>query len=212
MLIRMRIALSLVLLLTSLAIANQKKKIVLPPYVLKARTVLVLVNPDTGVSVTDPGANRTAQEDVEKAMMNWGRLTPVMTAQTADLVIMIRRGHGKLVEPTIGGGPGSGPGNNRPVIIEPTDSSVRIGAQKGRPPDGSSPTPGATDTRPHPKVEMGPAEDMFEVYQGGGDHPLDGPPAWRYVAKDALRSPSVPAVAEFRKAIEEAEKQQKSKP
>jgi len=32
------------------------------------------------------------------------------------------------------------------------------------------------------------------------------------MAKSALRSPNVPAVAEFRKAVEEAEKQQKSKP
>jgi hypothetical protein len=37
---------------------------------------------------------------------------------------------------------------------------------------------------------------------------LESPPAWRYVNKGALKSPNVPAVAEFRKAIEEAEKQQ----
>jgi hypothetical protein len=41
---------------------------------------------------------------------------------------------------------------------------------------------------------------------------LERPPVWRYVAKDALHSPDVPAVAEFRKLIETAEKQQKSKP
>jgi hypothetical protein len=38
------------------------------------------------------------------------------------------------------------------------------------------------------------------------------PVAWRYSDKNALRSRDVPAVAEFRKAIEAAEKQQKSKP
>ncbi|HXZ81370.1 MAG TPA: hypothetical protein VEG30_15685 [Terriglobales bacterium] len=43
-------------------------------------------------------------------------------------------------------------------------------------------------------------------------YPLDSPPAWRYTAKDALRSPSVPAVAKFRKAIEDAEKHQGKKP
>jgi len=53
---------------------------------------------------------------------------------------------------------------------------------------------------------------MFVVYEGHVDGPLDGPPAWRYMTKDALRSPNVPAVEEFRKAIEESEKQQKSKP
>jgi hypothetical protein len=44
------------------------------------------------------------------------------------------------------------------------------------------------------------------------DAALDRPPAWRYMSKDALHSPNVPAVAEFRKAIEETEKQQKNKP
>ena len=53
---------------------------------------------------------------------------------------------------------------------------------------------------------------MFTVYEGRLDGPLDRAPAWRYVNKDALRSPNVPAVAEFRKIIEEAEKQQKRKP
>lgn len=54
-------------------------------------------------------------------------------------------------------------------------------------------------------------DDMFVVYQGGAGNPLDGPAAWRCMNKDALKSPSVPAVAEFRKAIEEAERQQQQK-
>ncbi len=36
-------------------------------------------------------------------------------------------------------------------------------------------------------------------------------PVWRYTAKNALQSPSVPAVDEFKKAITEAEKQQAAK-
>jgi hypothetical protein len=44
------------------------------------------------------------------------------------------------------------------------------------------------------------------------ERPLDAAPAWRYLAKDALHSPDVPAVAEFRKIIAEAEKQQKKSP
>jgi hypothetical protein len=52
------------------------------------------------------------------------------------------------------------------------------------------------------------SDDMFVVYHGSEGNPMDGPLAWRYVGKDALKAPSVPAVAEFRKAIEEAEKQQ----
>jgi hypothetical protein len=54
---------------------------------------------------------------------------------------------------------------------------------------------------------------MFAVYEGRLGAPLDQQaPTWRYINKDALHSPNVPAVAEFRKLIEEAEKQQKTKP
>jgi hypothetical protein len=205
MIVRMRVLL-IVLLSTSLAIAGNKKKPLLPAYVLKARTVAVLIDPNAGTSATSPLANKTAQEDVEKALMKWGRFTPVMDTQTADLVITVRKGSGKIVQPTIGGLPT----NDRPVVVQPTDSGIRLGGQKGRPPDSTQPAP--QDTSPHPQTEIGPSEDMFVVYEGHVDGPLDRAPAWRYMTRDALHSPNVPAVEEFRKAIEEAEKQQKSKP
>jgi hypothetical protein len=207
MLVRIRLLLVLVLSFASLAIAGNKKKNSLPAYVLKARTVLVLIDPGAGISPASPLANKTAQEDVEKAIMKWGRLTPVMDTQTADLLITVRKGSGKIVQPTIGGMPT----NDRPVIVQPTESGIRIGAQQGRPPDAPA-QPHPQDTRPSPQTEVGPSEDMFVVYEGHVDGPLDRAPAWRYMTKDALHSPNVPAVAEFRKIIEEAEKQQKSKP
>ena len=206
MLVRMRVLVLVVLLFTSLAIAGNKKKILLPDYVLKAHTVLVIIDPEAGTSVTSPHANKTAQDDVEKALMNWGRLAPVVEGMPADLVITVRKGDGKIVRPTISGEPT----NDRPVIVQPTDNGIRIGGQQGRPPGSTQAPP--QDTRPRPGTEAGPAEDMFVVYQGREDRRLDGALAWRYTAKDALRSPDVPAVAEFRKIIEEAEKQKKSKP
>ncbi len=209
MLVRLRILLSLVLLFASLSIANDKKKNMLPISVLRARTVLVVVDPNAGMSTADPLANRTAKEDVEKAIMKWGRLTPVMEPQTADLIITIRKGHGRIVEPTIG----SGRGNDPSVVLQPNDGGIRIGGKKGPTPDLTNPPPGGPqDTRPQPGAEIGSSDDMFVVYQGGVEHPLDSSPIWRYVSKDALRSPGVPAVAEFRKLIEQAEKQQKGKP
>ena len=206
MIVRMRVLL-IVLLSTSLAIAGNKKKPLLPAYVLKARTVAVLIDPNAGTSATSPLANKTAQEDVEKALMKWGRFTPVMDTQTADLVITVRKGSGKIVQPTIGGLPT----NDRPVVVQPTDSGIRLGGQKGRPPDSTQPAP--QDTNPHPQTEIGPSEDMFVVYEGHARGAFNQQsPAWRYLAKNALRSPEVRAVAEFRKLIDEAEKQNKSKP
>ena len=129
-----------------------------------------------------------------------------MDTQTADLVIVVRKGNEKMVQPTIGGLPT----NNPPVIIQPTDNGGRVGGQRGRPSDGTQGPP--QDTYPRPQMEVGPAEDMFVVYEGRVDAPLQRPAVWRYLAKGALRSPNVPAVAEFRKTIEEAEKSQKRKP
>jgi hypothetical protein len=44
------------------------------------------------------------------------------------------------------------------------------------------------------------------VYKGGDEKPLDTPPAWRYAGTDGLSPRSVPAVAAFKKAVENAEK------
>jgi hypothetical protein len=184
------------------------KKEILPAYVLQAKTVLVVIDPDAGVSPSNPNENRTAQEDVEKALMNWGRFTPTLDLIDADLVISVRRAHGKAVSSTTGGVP-----NDRPVIVEPINSGIRLGAQQGTPTPvtENSPPPG-----PRPQTEIGPTEDTFILYRGRVEDPLDSPPVWRYIAKDGLSSPSVPAVAQFQKVIEQTEKelaqQQKKKP
>lgn len=205
--VRMHAVLPLLVLCASLVLVGKDKKPILPTYVINAQTVLVLIDPDAGTPMNAPLANKTAQDDVEKALMKWGRLKPVLDGNTADLVITVRKGSDKIAQPTIGGLPT----NDRPVIVQPTDSGIRLGGQKGQPPG----TPDSTQT-PGPQTEVAPREDVFAVYEGHGSK-LEHPPVWRYAKKDALRSPSVPAVDEFRKAIEEAEKQQqqqqqKSKP
>ena len=58
---------------------------------------------------------------------------------------------------------------------------------------------------------------MLSIYRGRVENPLDSPPIWRFVAKDALRPPQVRGIDEFRKALIEAEKnanqkQQKKNP
>jgi hypothetical protein len=204
MLTRLSLLLSLALLLACLAPANNKKKDSLPAEVLDAQTVVVLVDPDAGMSTSAPLANRTAQEDVEKALAKWGRLRLVLIGgNNADLVITVRKGNGKVVQPTVSGEPT----NDRPVVVVPSDNGIHVGVQQGRPPDSTQAPP--ADTSPRLGGEVGPTEDTFLVYRGGpaGDA-LERAPVWRYVAKNGLHSPDVPAVAEFRKAIEAAVKQQ----
>jgi hypothetical protein len=198
-----RAVLSLVVMCASLAQGSKEKNPAFPAYLLRAETVFVLIDPEAGTSAGAPLANQKARDDVKKALMKWGRFRLAVTQGVADLVIVVHKGSGKVVQPTIGGLPT----NDRPVIVQPTDSGIRLGGQKGHPPGSTDPAP--QDTRPTPQIEAGMADDMFVVYyQSGVGNPLESPPAWRYVNKDALKSPNVPAVAEFRKAIEEAEKQQ----
>ena len=199
---------SLVLLAALLivpATAKDKKKVTLPEYVLRASTVRVVVNPDAGEPLDNPMANSTARENVERALMNWGRFQLAPDGGESDLVIAVRTGSGKMMRPTIKGGPI----DNRPGEAQTTDDSIRIGGHQGHPPTND---PGlGPQGSPRMGNEVGPSEDMFEVYRGGIVDPLDAPAVWRYTAKDCLRAPQVSAVEEFRKAIAEAEKPQPPK-
>src|SRR5579859_7798042 len=102
------LAFSFLLAFSVTAAAKDKKKIVLPTDILEARTVLVVIDPDAGIALDSPNANRTARDAVERALMNWGRFRLADDVATADLIISIRKGNGKMAQPTIGGIP-----NNR---------------------------------------------------------------------------------------------------
>jgi hypothetical protein len=203
---RKGLAVSVMLAWCLIGAAKDKKKGLLPMDVLQAKTVLVLVDPNAGVAIEHPNADRTAREDVEQALMKWGRFNLVMDAADADLVITVHKSSGKIAQQTIGGIPT----NNRPVVMQPTDSGGRIGGRQGNP--GYPGDPSSSESpNPQPQVEMGGAQDMFVVYRGNKanlqDSPLAAPSVWRYTAKDALESPDVPAVEVFRKAIADTEKQ-----
>ena len=173
----------------------------MPEYVLRARTVRVVIDPDAGEPVDQPTANATARENVEKALMDWGRFSVVLDGQEADLIVSVRTGNGKAMRPTVKGGPI----DQRPGVGQGTDDSIRIGVGRGQPPM-SDPNTIPQERGPHISNEIGPSDDSFAVYRGGVSDALDAPPVWRYVAKDALRAPKVSAVEEFRKAVADAEK------
>jgi hypothetical protein len=129
-LIRMRVALLLILFAASFTGADNKKKNSLPTFVLKDRTVVILIDPDAGISANSPLANKTAQEDGEKAIVKWGRLTPAIETQTADLVITVRKSSGKLVQSAIG--------SRQQTIVPSLCSQMRMGSEsadsRGTPP------------------------------------------------------------------------------
>ena len=194
-------AVSLALACSMVAAAKDKKKIILSYDVLDARTVFVMVDPGAGMAIDAPNANRAALEDVEDALAKWGRFRLVRSPYNADLVILVRKGNGRIAQPTIGGMPT----DNRPVVVEPTTD-----ASMSRPPMPGTTQPPRPD--PHPQIEAGPTEDMFAVYRGNRENPTDSPAVWRLIRKDALRSPDVPAVDAFRKVMAEADKQRAANP
>jgi hypothetical protein len=108
-----------------------------------------------------------------------------------------------LIQPTIGGTPiNETPPVSGDSTTTPTQSTTRAGVRW---------PPGNPTANPEPQIEAGSPEDMFVVYRGSKDDPywspLDTPPVWRYSGKDALSSPSVPAVEVFRKLIADSEKE-----
>lgn len=200
---------SILVLCCVAATAKDKKKSLLPNKVLQAETVLVVIDPQAGTDAAAPLANSTARDDVEKALMSWGRFRMANDVSDADLVISVRKGNGKAVQPTIGGIPN----NNRPIIFQPSDSGGRVGVSRGTPPPiGGGESAGAPYPQPTPQIEAGPTQDMFAVFLGRRANPLEAPAIWRYEAKGALRSPAVSTVDEFKKAITEAEKQRANNP
>jgi hypothetical protein len=195
-------ALFAVCLLVTLGFAKDKKN-ALPAYVLSAKTVAVIIDRSAGLSIDDPRANQDAQKDVEAALLSWGRFEPVLSTQTADLIIVLRRGSGRMMNETM---PGPGQ-NDRTGVITPTGNGGSMGGQRGPQPGmQGGPGMGPGQQSPNPQTEIGQADDSFVVYKGDDEKPLDAPPAWRYVAMDGLSPHSVPAVAAFRKAVENAEK------
>jgi hypothetical protein len=214
---RKLLAVTTVVLYSALAPAKDKNKAFLPADVVRARTVLVIVDPTAGVDARDPNANRAARAEVEKALDQWGRFTLVQEGLTADLIITVRKGNGKLIQPTIGGTPINGtPPVSGGTTSSPTQTTTRAGVRLGGTGNPNDPSNAGTQpSTPEPQIEAGSPKDMFVVYRGSTDSnwsPLDAPPVWRYSGKDALASPSVPAVEVFRKLIAESEKQLASHP
>ena len=202
-----------------------------PFYVLQAHTVAVMIDPDATVSLLDPHANQTAQKDVEAALSKWGRFETVLNPVDADIVIVLRKGTSKSTDvtakdPRQNSRPGSYTDGDISIGAHqgspspsPTMPQGQHGGYPNIPPGDPLPThpqtnpgpPGPTpptrpDTNTNPQVETGTRDDAFSVYLGHTDKPTDREPSWMYVHKNALHSHDVPAVGEFRKAMDEAQK------
>src|SRR5579871_2092088 len=127
---RRLLLLPLALLLPLTTNAKDKKKNQMPELILRAQTVRVVIDPYVGEPVDQPAANAMARDNVEKALTEWGRYKVVMDGAESDLVIAIHTGDDRMARPTIKGGPI----DQRAGVGQSTDSSIRIGGQRGQSP------------------------------------------------------------------------------
>ena len=197
------IALSLVV---TFGFAKDKTKGTLPPYVLQARTVAVVIDRTANMSIDDPQANQIAQRDVEAALLKWGRFEPVSDRKTADLVVVVRRGNRRLMDETMPD-PRLNSGG-----INPNDHGGSMGPPRSSQPNlQTEPGLGPGQQTSRSPADMGDSEDAFTVFKGGDD-PAYATPAWKYVGRDGLNPQTVPAVAMFKKAVAAADKAAAQKP
>jgi hypothetical protein len=206
-----RRSVSVSLLLSCLSIfsvaGTDKPKSKLPEQVVHARTVLVVIPPDAMEPQDNPRANETARDNVEKSLQQWGRFQLVQDGQPADLVVSLRIGN-KINDSKVK----AGPIDVSPGVAESSDGRIRGGVQPRPGPPLEDPNEErAPSTGPRIVDKPGPPPDVFEVYLGSGEYPLDSPPVWRYVAVQGLRAPKMTAVEQFRKAIAKSEKAQPKK-
>ena len=184
--------------------ADKKDKSKLPSRVLAAQTVAVVADPDAGVSAIDPHDNQRALMAVEDALQTWGKYMLTADPQNADLVIMVRKG--RAAGPVVAGGR-----DPNQVGLGTGENGGRVMIGHGTPPPLSQGPAQPPMDRPTVGMSNGNPDDLFEVFPGRVQYPLDGPVMWRYSGKNALNGPDAKAVKEFRKAVEEAEKEQKDK-
>jgi hypothetical protein len=188
----------LISLLATCGFAKDKTKNILPAYVLQAKTVAVVIDPNAGISIDDPRANDVAQKDVEAAFLKWGRFEPVSDPKTADLIVMVRKGNSRLMDESM-------PDPRQNNGITPNNRAGSIGSQ----PDLSA-DPGIRGSRQLPQAGMGDAGDLFSIFKGG-QNTLYATPVWTYAGRDGLSPQNVPAVTAFKKAVAAAEKAEAEK-
>jgi hypothetical protein len=182
-------------LLATVGFAKDKTKNLLPPYVLQAKTVAIVIDPSAGFSVDDPRANQMAQADVEAAFLKWGRFEPVSDPKTADLIVMVRKGTRRPMDDTM-------PDPRQNNGIDPNNRAGSMGPSHG--PQPNTPGQPGFESSPQSPVGIGQTEDMFAVFKGS-EKTLFATPVWRYAGIEGL-SPQVPAVAAFKRAVAAAEK------
>jgi hypothetical protein len=127
--------------------------------------------------------DRQAIFDVQNGVQDWKRYTLATRRNQADLVFVVRKGRAAPGQAGLGipGGPRS--------PDPPTQSR-----QPGQAQD---------DDGVGVRAEVGPSDDMLQVYTTNPDGQLMGP-VWNREMRDGLDGPQVPLLRQLRIAVEKA--------
>ncbi len=136
--------------------------------------------------------DRQAIANVEGALYDWKRYTLVTRRDQADLIIVVRKG--RIAEGRAGVGVSTGP----------------LGAPGSRP---GGPAPGAGGPAVGVGVggEVGPPDDLFEVYEPNQNEAL-GTQLWLRTQPDGLDGSKPALFKEFKDAVEKAYPSQPASP
>jgi hypothetical protein len=130
--------------------------------------------------------DRQAIFDVQDGMQDWKRYTLTTSRNQADLVFVVRKGRAAAGQVGLGI-----PGGPRP---QGSEGQQTQGRQAGQPQIDDGVGVGA---------EVGPSDDMLQVYTTNPDGKLIGP-VWNREMKDGLDEPEVPLLRQLRIAVEKA--------
>ncbi len=180
---RVRPSLFLLLLLIPLSLSAQtrKKRAEVPAVFENARFVYVQAQDG---DITRPGLypeDRQAISNVLDGIEAWKRYAIVVNKDRADLVFILRKG--RLAGAQARGSISSGPGQ---IGVPPQNR------QPGQFPDGDS--VGVAG-------EVGPPDDLLEVFTINPDGKLIGP-VWQHSMQDGLDGPQVLLLRQLRDAVE----------
>ena len=140
-----------------------------------------------GGDITQPNLyppDRQAIADVQDGLHAWNRYALCLTRQQADLVFLVRKGRAVSLE-----------GRVRIPGGQPSTGAQGPGRQPGQTPDDRDAV-GAG-------AEVGPSDDLLEVFFPNPDGKLTGP-IWMRELKDGLEGPNVLLLEQLREAVEHA--------
>src|SRR5207244_3069975 len=83
-------AMVIMLVMLAISASPKEKKEIIPALILRAQYVAVIVDPEAGISVANPGEDGIARSDVEAALEKWGRFKLTVNPENEDLVVVVR--------------------------------------------------------------------------------------------------------------------------